>query len=255
MIFHDQLGRKVELSRPPKRIVSLVPSQTELLFSLGLDSEVIGITRFCIHPKEWHASKTRVGGTKKVDLVKVKKLAPELIIANKEENTKSDIKALEKIAPVWISDVNTLQDAQEMIFQIGRITGKETSAVKLLNDIKQAFKSLNKVNRTVLYFIWRDPLYVAGKNTFIDAMLCEAGYSNCCFIERYPSLEELGSTDPDLVFLSTEPFPFNAHHFEQFQQLFPKSDIHLVDGEMFSWYGSRLLLAPNYLNSLAEKLS
>jgi ABC-type Fe3+-hydroxamate transport system substrate-binding protein len=239
----------------PKRIISLVPSQTELLFYLGIDSEVVGITRFCIHPKEWYISKTRVGGTKKVDLDKVNKLCPDLIIANKEENTKEDIEALEDIAPVWISDVNTLQDAKEMISQIGKITGKEKGAALLLGDITFAFDSLRKADRSVLYFIWKDPYYVAGKNTFIDAMLSEAGYMNCCQIDRYPSLEELGSADPDLVFLSTEPFPFHEHHFEEFQKLFPSSEIHLVDGEMFSWYGSRLKESPAYFNSLIDKFS
>jgi ABC-type Fe3+-hydroxamate transport system substrate-binding protein len=255
MVFEDQLGRKVELSYLPKRIISLVPSQTELLYSLGLSSEVVGITRFCIHPKEWHASKIRVGGTKKVDLEKVKKLDPDLIIANKEENTKSDIEALEMIAPVWISDVNTLQDAKYMISEVGRIIGKREESVQLVEHINLAFDSLTKADRSVLYFIWQDPFYVAGKKTFIDAMLSEAGYMNCCQIDRYPSLEELGSIDPDLIFLSTEPFPFHEQHFDKFQKLFPRSEIHLVDGEMFSWYGSRLKEAPAYFNLLIEKFA
>jgi len=255
MIFRDQLGRDVVIATPPKRIISLVPSQTELLFSLGLDTEVVGITRFCIHPKEWQTTKTRVGGTKKVSLEKAMELCPDLIIANKEENTKSDIEALEKIAPVWISDVNTLEDAKEMITQIGVITAKQEASLQLLLGISNAFAALRKAGRSVLYFIWKDPNYVAGKNTFIDAMLSEAGYDNACTKERYPSLDELGELQPEMIFLSTEPFPFKDGHVEEFKQRFPHSNVMLVDGEMFSWYGSRLQKAPGYFNALVDELA
>ena len=100
--FTDKLNRSITLFDKPLRIISLVPSQTELLYDLGLDEEVVGITKFCVHPDVWYRTKTRIGGTKTVNIEKVKSLSPTLIIANKEENTKSDIEALEKIAPVWI---------------------------------------------------------------------------------------------------------------------------------------------------------
>lgn len=249
------MKREVKIEFTPQKIISLVPSQTELLWELGLEREVVGITRFCIHPKEWFKSKVRVGGTKKININKVKNLEPDLIIANKEENTREDIEALEKIAPVWISDVNTLQDAQSMIHQIGLITDREKEADGLLDEISHAFSTIQKSRRSVLYFIWKDPHFVAGKQTFIDAMLSEAGYTNCCQLDRYPSLEEVGPSLPELIFLSTEPFPFNEQHMEEFQKLFPTSEIHLVDGEMFSWYGSRLKEAPAYFNALLNKLS
>jgi ABC-type Fe3+-hydroxamate transport system substrate-binding protein len=253
--FIDQMKREVEVHVPPKRIISLVPSQTELLCDLGLEKEVVGITRFCIHPKEWFASKTRIGGTKKVNIDKVKQLQPDLIIANKEENTREDIEALEQIAPVWISDVNSLHEAKHMIERVGLITGKEAAAEILLKEISDSFEGIQKANQTVLYFIWKDPHYVAGKNTFIDAMLTEGGYINVCPLERYPSLNELGKLDPDLVFLSTEPYPFNDENVREFQSLFPNSKILLVDGEMFSWYGSRLTKTPSYFNELLKELS
>src|ERR1700741_3198050 len=110
MHFIDQTGRKISIPQIPQRIISLVPSQTELLFDLGLDKEVVGITKFCVHPPEWFQTKTRVGGTKQLKIDLIKQLQPDLIIANKEENVKEQIEELEKHFPVWISDVNNLED-------------------------------------------------------------------------------------------------------------------------------------------------
>src|SRR5438105_265149 len=122
-VFTDQLGNQLHIDQHPRRIVSLVPSQTELLFDLGLQEEVIGITKFCVHPYHWHQTKTRVGGTKDIKLEVIDQLKPDLVIANKEENTREQITSLQSLYPVWISDVNTLQDALEMIRSIGEITG------------------------------------------------------------------------------------------------------------------------------------
>ena len=115
------MNRTIRLGATPRRIVSLVPSQTELLYDLGLEERVVGITKFCIHPKEWYRSKVRIGGTKNVNFDKVKTLRPDLIIGNKEENFKEDIEALEEIAPVWMSDIFTLDDSLEMINQLGSV--------------------------------------------------------------------------------------------------------------------------------------
>jgi iron complex transport system substrate-binding protein len=250
MLFEDQLGRWVDISFPPKRIISLVPSQTEFLHSLGLNDSVVGITKFCVHPKEWHQSKKRVGGTKTPDFKTIQSLQPDLIIANKEENTKEAIEVLKKIAPVWISDVKNLQDAYAMMKTIGQFTNRSDCAIELISQIKTAFKSVKKSTKSVLYFIWKDPYYVAGKQTFIDSILTEAGYQNCCPLDRYPSLEEFDSVSPDVVFLSTEPYPFSQNHFNEFQHRFPKAKLILVDGEYFSWYGSRLVGTADYLNGL-----
>ena len=119
MIFTDQLGRKLILEKIPQRIISLVPSQTELLFDLGLEEEVVGITKFCIHPDSWFHSKTRIGGTKQFDFEKIKSLQPDLIIGNKEENDKEQIEELMKNFTVWMSDIKTLADACKMICEIG----------------------------------------------------------------------------------------------------------------------------------------
>jgi ABC-type Fe3+-hydroxamate transport system substrate-binding protein len=252
--FVDQMGREVLLKDVPLRIVSLVPSQTELLFELGLDLEVVGITKFCIHPQSWHKSKKRVGGTKKVSIASVKNLNPDLIIANKEENTAEDIRNLEKIAPVWISDIKSFSDALEMIKQIGNIINKSKEATNLLTAIRNAFESASAIGKgkTVLYFIWKQPYMCAGKGTFIDAMLSEIGLQNAISLKRYPSIELPSQSiySPDMVLLSSEPYPFKEKDVLEMSTYFPNSKVMVVDGEMFSWYGSRMLYAVNYFKCL-----
>lgn len=249
------MNRTIRLEGIPRRIVSLVPSQTELLYDLGLREEVVGITKFCIYPEEWFKSKNRVGGTKQVNIDKVKSLQPDLIIGNKEENTAEDILALEKIAPVWMSDIYTFEDAMEMISMLGNVLGKEKESEKICSEIEGEFKKIPLLNaKKVLYFIWKDPDYVAGKSTFIDAMLTKAGFVNLCKDERYPEFIELYE-NPDCIFLSSEPYPFKKEHELEFQNRFPKSQIVLVDGELFSWYGSRMKHFPKYAEELIKGLS
>lgn len=242
-----------------RRIVSLVPSQTELLHYLGLEDEVVGITKFCIHPKEWFENKARVGGTKAVDLEKVLVLNPDLIIGNKEENTKEDIEMLKSVAPVWMSDIYDLSDAILMLREIGNILDKSDLTDTLIAEILSEFSKLNEFvestslkGKTALYFIWNEPGFVAGKNTFIDGMLSQCGFKNATRETRYPEVPL--SLQPDFVFLSSEPFPFEEKHIESFQKRYSKSKIVLVDGEMFSWYGSRLKDAPKYFQELLGSL-
>src|SRR5476651_171659 len=127
-IFNDQLHRPINLPAPPKRIISVVPSQTELLFYLGLDEEVIGITKFCIHPADKFKQTTKVGGTKDLNINLIKSLQPDLIIANKEENERSQIEELMTICPVWISDISNRDEALDMITQVGQLVGREDNA-------------------------------------------------------------------------------------------------------------------------------
>jgi iron complex transport system substrate-binding protein len=250
----DQMKREVILPAFPLRIVSLVPSQTELLYSLGLKDEVVGITKFCIHPDEWFRTKERIGGTKSVDIEKIKGLKPDLIIGNKEENEQADIDALMKIAPVWMSDIFDLNDSIEMIKSVGEITNKSKESNELIALIRDRFSSLKSVGikSSVLYFIWEEPMMLAGKNTFIDAMLQQCGMKNLAAVERYP--EATGNENPDFVFLSSEPFPFREKHKANFEKRYPNAKVVLVDGEFFSWYGSRLKDAPNYFKELLSQL-
>lgn len=259
MLIKDQIGEEVEIADYPKRIVSLVPSQTELLFDLGLGDRVVGITKFCVHPEEWYRSKTRIGGTKDVDIEKVKSLNPDLIIGNKEENTLKDVKTLRKIAPVWISDVNDLKDSIEMIQHIGGICNVAQKANEISRKITENFNSFDSKikGKSVLYFIWKNPYMVVGKDTFIHSILTDQlGLKNLmCNESRYPSYElnDL-SEEPDFIFLSSEPFPFKEKHAEEINSVFPNSEVVLVDGEYFSWYGSRLVDAPLYFEKLINSL-
>ncbi len=250
--FTDQLNRSIRLPALPKRMVSLVPSQTELLADLGLEQEVAGITKFCIHPTDWFRNKTRVGGTKQLHLDKIRALQPDLIIANKEENEKAQLEILMREFPVWISDVDTLPAALDMIRSVGALTGKEKKAVELATEICRRFQTLNPrlpAKTKTAYFIWRDPWMVAGSQTFIHDMLQRCGLKNCFeHLPRYPeiTLQQLHETNCELILLSSEPYPFGEKHLADFRKRFPKTDIRLVNGEMFSWYGSRLLQTPEY---------
>lgn len=235
----------------------MVPSQTELLYDLGLREEVCGITKFCIHPEEWYRSKTRVGGTKVVKTELIDQLRPDLIIANKEENVKEQIDQLATRWPVWVSDVNNLDEALQMIREIGKLTDRTTTATQLINQLSDAFKQFNPV-RTRLrtaYLIWKDPYMTAGGDTFIHSMLEAAGFENIyVHNKRYPeiSLGELKSVGCKLLLLSSEPYPFSEKHIAELQAELPDVQILLADGEMFSWYGSRLLKAPAYFQKLRE---
>jgi ABC-type Fe3+-hydroxamate transport system substrate-binding protein len=252
-IFVDQMGRSVEVPISIKRIVSLVPSQTELLHYFGLENEVVGITKFCIHPDSWFKSKTRIGGTKQLKIDEIIALKPDLIIGNKEENTKDDIEKLEQNGlSVWMSDINSFDEALEMIEQVGLMCGKEQEALKLSTKIIHGFNEISSIGegRGLLYLIWDEPSFVVGKNTFIDSIIEKIGFINACDLSRYPNLSELPNPNPDLIFLSSEPFPFNEQHIEKYQKLFPNSKIIFVDGEMFSWYGSRMLEAVRYFGKL-----
>jgi ABC-type Fe3+-hydroxamate transport system substrate-binding protein len=234
----------------------LVPSQTELLHYLGLENEVVGITKFCIYPTEWFKSKIRVGGTKQLKINEILALKPDLVIGNKEENTKEDIEELEKNGiSVWMSDINSFDEALEMIYQIGVLCGKESQAADLVRQIKIGFEEILQIGkgRSVLYFIWDEPTYVVGKNTFIDSVLTKIGFVNHCNLNRYPEITELKNPNPDFVFLSSEPFPFTEQHLEKFQKLFPEAKVKLVDGEMCSWYGSRMLASVGYFSTVLKK--
>ena len=253
------LQQTTDLNYLPKRIVSLVPSQTELLFTLDLDAETVGITRFCVHPSSWFKTKESVGGTKTIDLAKIKSLKPDLIIANKEENVKAQIEELAKDYPVWLTDVNNFAGALRMIADIGVITGKSTTANILINSISKIFKEMQKMEKPVktAYLIWRKPYMTIGGDTFINDMLLQCGLENIFSDKkRYPeiNIEDLPIAHCELLLLSSEPYPFKQKHIDELSSQLPNTKIILANGEMFSWYGSRMLLMPTYLNNLLAEL-
>ncbi len=262
MEFTDQIGRKINISKPVKRIVSLVPSLTELVVYLGFEEELVGVTKFCVHPSNLKTSKTIVGGTKKVHLQKIRDLKPDIILCNKEENTLEMVLELEKIAPVHVSNIISFKDSQTLIHSYGEIFNCHTAAEKLnlgLTEKYEDFQSdISKTNLKVGYFIWREPWMVVGAGTFINSMLELNNWDNCFknYKRRYPEIKinNLMELDLDLILLSSEPFPFKQKHIEEIRN-YTKARIEIVDGEFFSWYGSRSLIAFDYFKKFRDHLS
>lgn len=257
--YTDQLGNKIRLNRIPKRLISIVPSQTEFLWELGLKDELIGITKFCIHPDELYRNKQRVGGTKDLDLEKIRVLKPDLIIGNKEENEPEQIKILQKEFPVWMSDIFTFEDAFQMMLSLGTIMNKEKESQHLIEKLNRSLSGIKHTfqHQKVLYFIWNRPYMGAASQTFIDHVLQHLGFENAIKqLIRYPELDEatLKELNPELCFLSSEPFPFKEKHVKDLQNILPNAKILIVDGEVFSWYGSRLLHLEAYVKKLRKEI-
>jgi ABC-type Fe3+-hydroxamate transport system substrate-binding protein len=253
---------KCPLPGPALRIVSLVPSITATLHALGLDAQVVGITKFCVHPAGWLSQKQVVGGTKNLHLDRIARLKPDLIIANREENVAEKVLALAESWPVWLTNVATLEQSNQMIRQLGQLTGTTSQADLLAGQIEAGFASLEAMAASlhqssykpaVLYFIWRKPWMVAGGDTFIHDIITRIGFANMMgHLNRYPQLtaEELTGLKPSQVWLSSEPYPFGQQHIAELRELLPLAQFRLVNGEYFSWYGSRMLSAVPYLASL-----
>ncbi len=237
----DQMGREVTFHSPPKRIVSLVPSQTEFLIEVG--APVIGRTKFCIHPKERIGKIPSVGGTKKFNFDVIHSLEPDLIVGNKEENEKKGIERLATRYPVWMSEIYSIDEAYKMMAALGSICQVDQKTNLVLEECKSGLDRVwNSRSGKALYLIWKNPWMAVGKGTFIDDMLQHLGYQNLVQSDRYPTLsdEEIAALNPDVILLSTEPFPFREKHLLEVQAEFPNSQVQLADGELFSWYGTRL---------------
>lgn len=238
------------------RIISTVPSQTELLSYLGLDEYIVGITKFCVHPAHIYRSKSRIGGTKDLNLDMIRGLDPDLIIANKEENDRAQIEALQSDYNVLVTDVKDLESALAAIRTIGDQTNTAAKAEVLAQKIDKRFNSLTPAPpQSVLYLIWQDPYMSVGHDTFIHDMLKRCGLENVCAQKsRYPEVN-VGNHDPDLILLSSEPYPFKVKHLAEIQAAWPRAEIRLVDGEYFSWYGSRMLSAGDYFEEVISSLT
>ena len=248
----DHLGRRVTYPFPPKRLVSLCPGITDTLLALDLKDEIVGRTRYCIHPKDKVENIRTVAGTKEINLDAIKDVRPDLIIVEKEENTKAMVEELEQYFPVYVAEVQTIDEAFQMIGDMGTLTDRIESATHLVDTIRGRFENLPTVNgKRAAYVIWRKPYMVVGKDTYIQSMLNQMGFVNP-FTEsdgRYPavSAEEFKQAELDCLLLASEPFPFSEKHLAEFQAFLPNTEIILVDGEMF-WYGPRMLDAAEYLN-------
>lgn len=259
MKITDQIGNELTLKQAPKRIVCLVPSITEFLFDIGLKENIIGITKFCIHPKLLVIDVVKVGGTKKINFQKIKLLEPDLIVANKEENTKDEILELQKQFNVYVSDILSLEDCYNMMLDIGALTNRKKQSALIIQTLRNDFNALKKIGnkKTVAYFIWKNPFMLAGNESFINTILNQLGFVNSLQqLSRYPEVNEetLKELNPDFCFLSSEPYPFKQKDINELKELLPKSKIILVDGELFSWYGSRLLQLKTYCKELQKDL-
>ena len=215
----------------------------------------MGVTKFCIYPAAARQTAAVIGGTKNFNLEKIAALAPDLIIGNKEENYKEGIEWLAARFPVWISDIANLDDALQMTQQAGQLTGTSDLAVNLATEISRSFASLVHAGptQTAAYFIWRRPFMVAAAGTFIDDMLRRAGFANVFgTLGRYPEIaaEQLAAAAPERIFLSSEPYPFKEKHMAEMREICPNARIEVVDGELFSWYGSRLRYSAEYFKQL-----
>ncbi len=285
--WQDDLGRSLHLAGPPQRIVSLCPSQTETLFALGLGERIVGLTRYCVHPSAkatpppspsrkgrgeknfpsplWRGggerveSKVKVGGTKQLDFAAIERLNPDLIIAEKEENRREDVERLSERWPVYVTDVRDFDSALRMIEALGRLCGSAGPAQAMTEQIAArwaAFKPSAISQRTV-YLIWRKPFMVAGSGTYIHSVLERCGLRSQIAAPRYPelSIADLKRLEPELLLLSSEPYPFREKHVAELAALLPDARIELVNGEMFSWYGVRMLAAADYLEDWLARLA
>lgn len=256
MLVNDQLNRTLTFQKTPERIISLVPSQTELLVALGLKSKLVGITKFCIHPKELRNEVAIIGGTKTLHYDKIKALKPDIIICNKEENTAEIVAECSKIAAVWVSDIYTLEDSLQMIFSLGKVFDASKKSAEICDKIVSEANHFSSViqssqRKKVAYLIWKNPYMAAGRNTFVNAMLELNNFENILSEEnsRYPEIELSTLKSADLILLSSEPFPFKESDVIALKKAF-QTEVILVDGAYFSWYGSRLQNAFSYFKTL-----
>lgn len=257
--YTDALGREIEMPAPPQRIISLCPSLTQTLFDLGCGERVVGRTRFCIHPAQQVAQVTQVGGTKKVNFEKIAQLAPDIIFCVKEENTPEIVDTLAQQHTVFVWDVETLSAALQMITDLGEMTHTQGEAARIRYQIEESWGEFQgKIpQRKALYFIWKEPYMIVGEHTYIHEVLNYMGIENAgeIFSHRYPeiTMEEIAAIKPELILLSSEPYPFQMHHIAAFQQIVPDAEVLIVNGEHFSWYGTGMLQAAPYLSSLCQK--
>lgn len=239
------------------KVISLVPSITEALFDLGLtENEIIGRTKFCIHPKDKIKDVPVIGGTKNLNIEKIKALQPDLILANKEENIKEQVEALMEDFKVVVTNVETIEDNYYLLKTLGNIFQKEERAkaynLKIYEVLNQT-KISSKIKAA--YLIWKNPYMTVGADTFIHRILTEIGIENSFKDKtRYPEVTIHDLADTDLIMLSSEPFPFKEKHIAELKEYYPDKKIIIVDGEAFSWYGTHIAKCGNYFKELVAEI-
>jgi ABC-type Fe3+-hydroxamate transport system substrate-binding protein len=254
----DALGHR-HVPAPDARIVCLVPSITELLCDLGLAGKLVGRTGFCIHPRDVVAAIPKVGGTKDVNIDKIRKLAPTHVVVNIDENEKPTVEKLAEFVPhVVVTHPNAPRDNLHLARLMGGIFGAEEAAARWCAEFEAGYAALHASppgqSRTVLYCIWQDPWMTVSKGTYIAHMLAELGWHVPDLgADRYPrfSWSQDLVDGLDAVLLSTEPYRFTDDHADALEKQLG-IPVFLVDGEMMSWYGSRAIAGLRYLQTLRE---
>lgn len=247
------------MSTTPQRIISLVPSLTELVIDLGLQKTLVGRTRFCVHPTDQVENIPIIGGTKNPRLDTIRNLDPDYIIANKEENRPEDIKALAKDFEVNVTQIATIEDALITIHELGNKFNTLVKAENLISNIQKALEDRPQVSKlNTAYLIWKDPWMTVGRDTYIHDIMDHWKLPNVFADQkRYPkiTLETIKKENPDLILLSSEPYPFKEKHLAQIEEACPASRVLLVEGEWFSWYGSRMEHAFKRLNGWRKTIA
>lgn len=231
-----------------RRIVSLVPSLSETVCDLGLRDELIACTKFCIEPKDLHRSCTLVGGTKDFDVAQILSLNPTHILCNQEENPKAPVEELMKHVPTSVTFPKSPKDVPAMLRDIGDFLAARDPFERAARELEGAMQALQLLPRQrFLYFIWRQPYMIAGRDTYISRFLEQWGWENAApKDERYPSLEpnEITAAKADLILFSSEPFPFRKRDADRLRtEIADCPPIYRIDGQMLSWFGTRTVKA------------
>ena len=251
----DASGAALLLSRPPRRIVSLIPSTTELLCHLGLADAIVGITAYCVEPRDVVRTKRKVGGEKNPDLEAIRALMPDLVIANVEENVRDHVETLRGWSvPVWVTYPRTVTDTIRLVREVGAVTGTDAAAGALADALERLRDEVRaavtgRPPARVFYPIWRDPYMSINRDTYIHDVLATVGAANVFgdAADRYPAitLDEMAARAPDVIILPDEPFRFRRAHLKDFERYgdvpaVRNGRIHLMDGKVFCWHGPRL---------------
>lgn len=255
----DAVGTLHTPARDRPRIVSLVPSLTELLCDLGLAENLAGRSGFCIHPREVVKRIPKMGGTKDADIEKIRAAAPTHLVVNIDENRREQVDELARFVPhVIVTHPNTPEDNLDLFRLFGSLFHREAASEKLAADFRAAREELRRTTghlprQRVLYLIWKDPWMTVARDTYISAMLASAGWDTLPEASevRYPEVDAVlqGLTIADRVLLSTEPYRFTGKHLAEAEARF-RAPAQLIDGEMVSWYGSRAAAGLRYLAQL-----
>jgi len=229
-----------------------VPSLTDAAFALGVGDRVVGRTEFCVRPRGDVERVEQVGGTKNPDVEHVRALAPDVILANREENTKHRVEALAEDFPVWLTDPRGPDDVPDLWRELGHITARDGDAFARAceEELAAARAAAPERRPTFLYYVWKGPWIVAGHDTYISALLEAAGWRNALPAEktRFPRLgsEDIAVLGCDLHMLSSEPYAFKIAEA-------PAQPARLVDGEVLSWYPSLTVEGLRYARKLLEE--